>query len=119
VKEDKLFGKIAYEGLWIGETVITMFDTHEKIALYINGEEDDEFSSNQREAFSNFQSGMDSIMNEVKNSIFAHYLNHYQDYRAMRSNADEVEKIVPHISSCRKLEKLVKPTTQKPEKQSV
>jgi len=106
MKKDELFGTIIYEDLWIGKTSITMFGICEKIDLCINGEE---ITSNQREAFFNFQSSMDRIMREAEESIFEYYLSNYEDYRAMY-NSDKADIMAPKISSVRELSRLVKPT---------
>jgi len=109
-KKDELFGTIIFEDLWKGETSITMFGRAEKATLYINGEENNEITSNQRETFLNFQSNMDRIMSEAEASIFEYYQSIYEDYRAM-SNSDEADIVAPKISSERELSRLVKPTS--------
>jgi len=110
MKKDELFGTIIFEDLWKGETNITMFGRSENATLYINGEENNEITSNQREAFLNFQSNMDKIMSEAEASIFKYYQSICEDYRAM-TTSDEADIVAPKISSERELSRLVKPTS--------
>ncbi|GAS83213.1 DUF6985 domain-containing protein [Paenibacillus amylolyticus] len=109
MKKDELFGEIVYEDLWIGTTEITMFRKNQKILLNICGEENEEITPNQRDAFSQFKANMPSIVKESEYKILEYYLENYEDYRAMQSDCEEVEKIAPKISSIDKLGRLVTP----------
>lgn len=111
MKKDELFGEIVYEDLWIGTTEITMFGKNQKILLNIYGEENEEITSNQRDAFSQFKANMPNIVKESEDKIFEYYLENFEDYRAMQSNSEEVEKIAPKISSIEEMGKLVTPTS--------
>jgi len=111
MKKDELFGEIIYEDLWIGAIEITMFGKNQKILLNIYGEENEEITSNQRDAFSQFKLNMPNIVKESEDKIFKYYLENCDDYRAMQSNSEEVEKIAPKISSIEELGKLVTPTS--------
>ena len=95
MKKDELFGEIVYEDLWIGTTEITMFGKNQKISLNIYGEENEEITPNQRDAFSQFKVNMPNIVKESEEKIFEYYLKNCEDYRAMQSNSEEVEKIAP------------------------
>ncbi len=110
MKKDELFGEIVYEDLWIGTTEVTMFGENRKILLNIYGEENEEINSNQRDAFSQFKANMPSIVKESEDKILEYYLENYEDYRAMQSDSEEVEKIAPKISSIDELGRLVTPT---------
>lgn len=110
MKKDELFGEIVYEDLWIGTTEITMFEKKRKILLNIYGEENEEITPNQRDAFSKFQANMINIVKESEHEIFNYYLENFEDYRAMQSDSEKVEKIAPKISSIEELGKLVTPT---------
>lgn len=111
MKKDELFGEIIYEDLWIGTIEITMFGKNQKILLNIYGEENEEITPNQRDAFSQFKLNMPNIVKESEDKIFEYYLENCDDYRAMQSNSEEVEKIAPKISSIDELGKLVTPTS--------
>lgn len=108
MKKDELFGEIVYEDLWIGTIEITMFGKNQKIFLNIYGEENEEITQNQRDAFSQFKSSMPNIVKESEDKILEYYLENCDDYRAMQSNSEE---IAPKISSIDELGKLVKPTS--------
>ncbi|MEK4112857.1 hypothetical protein ABIC86_002878 [Paenibacillus sp. DS2363] len=110
MKKDELFGKIVYEDLWIGTTEITIFGEKRKILLNIYGEENEEITPNQRDAFSQFKANMPSIVKESEDKILEYYLENFEDYRAMQSDSEEVEKIAPKISSIDELGRLVTPT---------
>lgn len=110
MKKDELFGEIVYEDLWIGTTEITMFEKKQKILLNIYGEENEEITPNQRDAFSQFHANMINIVKESEVEIFNYYLENFEDYRSMQSDSEEVEKIAPKISSIEELGKLVTPT---------
>ncbi|AJS61116.1 DUF6985 domain-containing protein [Paenibacillus sp. IHBB 10380] len=110
MKKDELFGEIVYEDLWIGTTEITMFGKNPKILLNIYGEENEEITPNQRDAFSQFKANITNIVKESEDEIFKYYLENFEDYRAMQSDSEEVEKIAPKISSIEELGKLVTPT---------
>ncbi|OKP86057.1 hypothetical protein A3844_14995 [Paenibacillus helianthi] len=111
MEKDELFGEIVYEDLWIGTTEITMFGENQKILLNIYGEENEEITPNQRDAFSQFKAKMPDIVKESEDKILEYYLDNCEDYRAMQSNSEELEKIAPKISSLDELGKLVTPTS--------
>lgn len=110
VKRDEVFGKVIYEDLWTGITDIIMFGKSENIILSIYGEENEEFTSNQKDAFSQFRANMSTIVKEAEAEILKYYLENFEDYRAMQCDNEELETIVPQISSIEELRKLVSPT---------
>lgn len=54
-KKDEVFGEVVYEDLWTGNTDIIMFGKSWSIILSIYGEGDEEFTSNQKDAFLQFR----------------------------------------------------------------
>ncbi len=108
-KKDKIFGQIIYKDLWLGSTELAIFGETKKIELSIYGEEDEEFTSNQQEAFVNFTKKMQEISKESEMQIFKYYLENVEDYRAMKIDLNEVDKVAQRIPSIDKLKQLVIP----------
>ncbi|MBC2322248.1 hypothetical protein HCX63_03025 [Listeria booriae] len=94
---------------WSGKTSITMFGKKREVILSIDGEEDANFSPIQREAYINFMSNMDEIMDAVELGIFEYYEDNYEEYRDMAGEV-EADKIAPEISTIEELGNLVIPT---------
>ncbi|MBC2161510.1 hypothetical protein HCB29_00405 [Listeria booriae] len=94
---------------WSGKTSITMFGKKREVTLSIDGEEDANFSLIQREAYTNFMSNMDEIMDAVELGIFEYYEDNYEEYRDMAGEV-EADKIAPEISTIKELGNLVIPT---------
>ncbi|MBC2181261.1 hypothetical protein HCJ82_13900 [Listeria booriae] len=94
---------------WSGKTSITMFGKKREVILSIDGEEDANFSPIQREAYTNFMSNMDEIMDAVELGIFEYYEDNYEKYRDMAGEV-EADKIAPEISTIKELGNLVIPT---------
>ncbi|MBC1575780.1 hypothetical protein HB900_15010 [Listeria booriae] len=94
---------------WSGKTSITMFGKKREVILSIDGEEDANFSPIQREAYINFMSNMDEIMDAVELGIFEYYEDNYEEYRDMAGEV-EADKIAPEISTIKELGNLVIPT---------
>ncbi|NPC93703.1 hypothetical protein HOO54_16050 [Bacillus sp. WMMC1349] len=84
-----------------------MFDKKRKILLNIYGEENEEITQNQRDAFSQFHASMPIVIKESEEEVFKYYLENFEDHRAMQSDSEEVEKNAPTISSIEELGKLV------------
>ncbi|MBC1211970.1 hypothetical protein HB815_13670 [Listeria booriae] len=106
---DDLFGEIEFDMYWSGKTSITMFGKKSEVILSIDGEEDANFSPIQREAYTNFMSNMDGIMDAVELGIFEYYEDNYEEYRDMAGEV-EADKIAPEISTIKELGNLVIPT---------
>lgn len=106
---DDLFGEIEFDMYWSGKTSITMFGKKREVILSIDGEEDANFSPIQREAYTNFMSNMDGIMDAVELGIFEYYEDNYEEYRDMAGEV-EADKIAPEISTIKELGNLVIPT---------
>ncbi|WP_413774513.1 DUF6985 domain-containing protein [Listeria booriae] len=106
---DDLFGEIEFDMYWSGKTSITMFGKKREVILSIDGEEDANFSPIQREAYINFMSNMDEIMDAVELGIFEYYEDNYEEYRDMAGEV-EADKIAPEISTIEELGNLVIPT---------
>lgn len=86
-----------------------MFGKKREVILSIDGEEDANFSPIQREAYINFMSNMDEIMDAVELGIFEYYEDNYEEYRDMAGEV-EADKIAPEISTIKELGNLVIPT---------
>lgn len=86
-----------------------MFGKKREVILSIDGEEDANFSPIQREAYINFMSNMDEIMDAVELGIFEYYEDNYEEYRDMAGEV-EADKIAPEISTIEELGNLVIPT---------
>nr|WP_260485316.1 hypothetical protein [Listeria booriae] len=86
-----------------------MFGKKHEVILSIDGEEDASFSPIQREAYTNFMSNMDEIMDAVELGIFEYYEDNYEEYRDMAGEV-EADKIAPEISTIEELDNLVIPT---------
>ncbi|WP_376699129.1 DUF6985 domain-containing protein [Listeria booriae] len=98
-----------FDMYWSGKTSITMFGKKREVILSIDGEEDANFSPIQREAYINFMSNMDEIMDAVELGIFEYYEDNYEEYRDMAGEV-EADKIAPEISTIKELGNLVIPT---------
>ncbi|WP_396432375.1 DUF6985 domain-containing protein [Listeria booriae] len=98
-----------FDMYWSGKTSITMFGKKREVILSIDGEEDANFSPIQREAYINFMSNMDEIMDAVELGIFEYYEDNYEEYRDMAGEV-EADKIAPEISTIEELGNLVIPT---------
>lgn len=109
-KRDEVFGEVVYEDLWIGITDIIMYGKSRNINLSIYGEENEEFTFNQKDAFTQFRANMSTIIKEAECAIFKYYLENFENDRAMQSDHEELETIAPPISSIEELRKLVSPT---------
>ncbi|WP_376701487.1 DUF6985 domain-containing protein [Listeria booriae] len=98
-----------FDMYWSGKTSIAMFGKKHEVILSIDGEEDASFSPIQREAYTNFMSNMDEIMDAVELGIFEYYEDNYEEYRDMAGEV-EADKIAPEISTIEELDNLVIPT---------
>ncbi|WP_375379784.1 DUF6985 domain-containing protein [Listeria booriae] len=98
-----------FDMYWSGKTSIAMFGEKHEVILSIDGEEDANFSPIQREAYTNFMSNMDEIMDAVELGIFECYEDNYEEYRDMAGEV-EADKIAPKISTIEELDNVVIPT---------
>ncbi|MCL1895896.1 MAG: hypothetical protein FWG03_05050 [Clostridiales bacterium] len=113
VIQDELFGPITLDGLWSGETSITMYGKRHTITLDIYGDGDDEISQGQREAFRRFKADEERIVKESEERIFEYYLEIFEDYRDMYLEDSEelADENAPRISSAEELLELIEPAS--------
>jgi len=108
---DELFGELTYNYCWEGKTVLNIFGTDQEVFLLINGNEGEEITANQKQAYIGFQQNSAELMRKTENAIFNYYLDVFQDYQARLQDAELIKKNAPTITRVDELIDLLKAQT--------
>lgn len=104
----ELFGELIYDGYWAGKQKITILGHDKIVPLTIDGEEEDEFSTIQKEAYRKFIADINRLIQEAEQAIFGYYQIECLEYRAMLGD-ESADEIAPIITTTEQLGKLVDP----------
>ena len=104
---DKVFGELEYDYLWEGNDKLYIFGKEYDIKLFVYGEEDEEITDIQREAYISFCDNKDVLSEQMEQAIFEYYQSENKEYRNMYG--DKADEYAPVISDKSGLVGLIKP----------
>lgn len=106
---DRTFGNIHFsdDTGWIGSYVYPFLGSKVTVELNLGGEENEDISSTQRDAFVLFDSNSVELCRQAEESIFRHYQSRCKDLR--EQFADTADEYMPIIDNKTQLKPLVTP----------
>lgn len=106
-KSDLVFGELEFNSMWQKNEKIFFLSNEYEIKLFVEEDEDGEFTDIQREAYKKFLDNYELIMQEIEQAILEYYQSVFQEYRDMYE--DEADEYAPYVEEFTQLKGFIKP----------